>query len=1079
MFGSHQSGYDGSGYGTSGGTSVMGGARPRMLTRHAVAESDDELTDRVRSGDHSAYGELYRRHQRAAQSTARCLLRSRADADDVVAEAFAGVLAAIRNGRGPQDNFRRYLLACVRNGCRVRQRSVPVAPEDVRFEQSDRPRTLLEDPERFAEADVVARAFSALAPRWQEMLWATAVEQKSPQEAGQQMALSPNAAAALAHRARQAFATAYLAEHVGHPAAAGCESYAPHLAAYVRDQLPAARSASVDEHVRHCPSCGQAVADLRDVNSALRSLLPAPAAAIVGVGAATEMAVTTGVLGGGLSAGLPFGGLFLKGLAGVLLLAPVLVSDASPFDTDAADRRDPVVEVDEAAGGPVGAVPAATVVVVTASVPVVTVAVATEPDASAASGGGTTPIATTWVTVPAVVTPPAATLPAVTLPAVSTPTLTVAAALDGTLATLGIPQLVEALGATVDEVVGLVGTAADAVVTEVVQPVVDRAVMPFVAAATELIAGLVESVTNPLEPLVVVGDPLSATSVPAGPGGSAPTATLLPSVGVPSITGPAGSTPSISAPPVSGPAVTVPVVATPAVTIPAVTIAPITVPSLTTPTVVVPIVTIAVPSISLPGVSLLPASPCCPRSRCRRCSARADGLQALPWGVASRGPLVRATVIVRLEVRRAVAPPLVPARQPSHASEPARRGPAAFLATEAGGALVLLAAALVALVWANSPWSASYEALWETPVRFGLGSFDFDEDLAHFVNDALMALFFFVVGLEIKREMVVGELRDPRRVGRARARGARRHDRSGGDLHGSSTRAEPAPAGGRSRWRPTSPSPSASSPSWAGRAAGRDVAVAHPRRRRRHRCDHRDRGLLLRRRSVLRGSLRRGARRRDLVGSSPARCRSAVAFVVAGVIGLWLPCSSRACTPRSPGVALPRPAAMPGRRRPPTCDRWIRALHPWTSFVVVPLFALANAGVDLHADVSRSPSTVFVGVLVGLVVGKFVGMTRMTWLVVRLGLGRLGPGVTRGQVAGLGSVAGIGFTVSLFIAGLAFDDRSAAGPGRSCATLVASCCAGRPRRPPSTFAGGSVRVERDVHLVDAVERVDDADRARP
>src|SRR5215208_1507927 len=84
-----------------------------------------------------------------------------------------------------------------------------------------------------------------------------------------------------------------------------------------------------------------------------------------------------------------------------------------------------------------------------------------------------------------------------------------------------------------------------------------------------------------------------------------------------------------------------------------------------------------------------------------------------------------------------------------------------FLHTEAGGGIALLGAAAVALVWANSPWSAAYESLWTTELRLGIGDVELVEDLRHWVNDALMAVFFFVVALEIKRELVVGELRSP------------------------------------------------------------------------------------------------------------------------------------------------------------------------------------------------------------------------------------------------------------------------------------------------------------------------------
>ena len=103
------------------------------------------------------------------------------------------------------------------------------------------------------------------------------------------------------------------------------------------------------------------------------------------------------------------------------------------------------------------------------------------------------------------------------------------------------------------------------------------------------------------------------------------------------------------------------------------------------------------------------------------------------------------------------------------------------------------------------------------------------------------------------------------------------------------------------------------------------------------------------------------------------------------------------------------------------CDRLIDALHPWTSFVIVPVFALANAGIPLSADTFADPSDVLVGVAVALVVGKLVGITTFSWLAVRLGLARLPADAGWRHIAGVGAVAGIGFTVSLFITGLAFD----------------------------------------------------------
>ena len=88
---------------------------------------------------------------------------------------------------------------------------------------------------------------------------------------------------------------------------------------------------------------------------------------------------------------------------------------------------------------------------------------------------------------------------------------------------------------------------------------------------------------------------------------------------------------------------------------------------------------------------------------------------------------------------------------------------------------------------------------------------------------------------------------------------------------------------------------------------------------------------------------------------------------------------------------------------------------------MLPIFALANAGIPLSMDALRDPSDVLLGVTVGLVAGKLVGVVSFSWLAVRLGLGRLPPGTRWGHIIGLGAVAGIGFTVSLFIAGLALD----------------------------------------------------------
>jgi len=129
------------------------------------------------------------------------------------------------------------------------------------------------------------------------------------------------------------------------------------------------------------------------------------------------------------------------------------------------------------------------------------------------------------------------------------------------------------------------------------------------------------------------------------------------------------------------------------------------------------------------------------------------------------GSLVDELSVVRSIRRRAVAGKLD--RPRGGDAVPRRRLPGSvrhLLGTETSGAILLLAAALVALVWANSPWKASYQALWHTDITFGVGRYVLEWDLHHWVNDALMTIFFFVVGLEIKHELVQGELGDPRRA---------------------------------------------------------------------------------------------------------------------------------------------------------------------------------------------------------------------------------------------------------------------------------------------------------------------------
>ena len=164
------------------------------------------------------------------------------------------------------------LLAAVRNGCRLRGQRHVAAAQRPCVDAGETP--MFEDPERYVEADTVARAFASLNPRWQQTLWLTEVEQRSPAEVATRMDLAPNATAALTLRAREAFATAYLAEHVSGSPDEVCERYGRRLAAYVRDQLTDLQRDEIERHLVECQRCQLAVNELSDVNSSLRKLLP-------------------------------------------------------------------------------------------------------------------------------------------------------------------------------------------------------------------------------------------------------------------------------------------------------------------------------------------------------------------------------------------------------------------------------------------------------------------------------------------------------------------------------------------------------------------------------------------------------------------------------------------------------------------------------------------------------------------------------------------------------------------------------------------------------------------------------------
>jgi Na+/H+ antiporter NhaA len=375
-----------------------------------------------------------------------------------------------------------------------------------------------------------------------------------------------------------------------------------------------------------------------------------------------------------------------------------------------------------------------------------------------------------------------------------------------------------------------------------------------------------------------------------------------------------------------------------------------------------------------------------------------------------------------------------------------------FLRTETGGAAVLLAAAIAALIWVNVDES-SYESLWETTLSIDLGGHGVELDLREWINSGLMTFFFFVLGLEARREFDLGELRERRRFALPALAAI-----------GGMTAAVAiylAFNAGRS-----------SAEGW-GIAMSTDTAFAlgllalvGPRFPDRLRAfmltvvvvddivalvviatfytESLDfvplvlavalyAAVIFARRLPIRPGLTC-----LILGVAAwfALLESGVEPVVIGIAMGFLAYAFP--TPRSsleraterfrefreqPTAELARAARMELRETTSPNERLQQTFHPWTSYLIVPLFALANAGIAIDSDfLARGfTSPITLGILFGYVVGKPVGILGTSWLVTRLSRGRLQPPVGWAAVAGGGTIAGVGFTIALLIATLALE----------------------------------------------------------
>jgi NhaA family Na+:H+ antiporter len=387
-----------------------------------------------------------------------------------------------------------------------------------------------------------------------------------------------------------------------------------------------------------------------------------------------------------------------------------------------------------------------------------------------------------------------------------------------------------------------------------------------------------------------------------------------------------------------------------------------------------------------------------------------------------------------------------------------------FAETQSAGGIVLLVSAVVALAWANSPWGEAYFHLWEIPIGFRADGHAFELSLHHWINDGLMAVFFFVVGLEIKREMLVGELSSPRQAALPVAAAL------GGMLVPAliyamlNARGEGSPGWGipmatdiafalgvLALLGPRVPVALkvfltalaiaddigavlvialfyTSAISWTSLSVGAFVLLVL---------------IALNALGVHRPSIYLGLG----VVLWVAFVASGVHATVAGVaLAMTIPSRTRvhedeflirareaidefenACQPgetvltnraQQEAIAALEHGAEAVQSPLLTLEH---RLQGFVAFFIMPVFALANAGVDLSADLFASLSLpVTAGVALGLVLGKPLGITLFAWLAVQLGLATL-PGQTSWRALhGVSWLGGIGFTMSLFIAALAF-----------------------------------------------------------
>jgi RNA polymerase sigma factor (sigma-70 family) len=271
--------------------------------------TDAELIAMVRAGDRRAYGPLYERHRRAALRVARHLARDEAAADDLAAEAFTRVLAAIDRGNGPEEAFRAYLYTTLRRTAfdwAESDKRVRLVENIAELEVTAAPVTGADrDPlDEAFDRQVTSRAFHSLPERWQIVLWHLEVEDETPAQVAPLLHLSPSAVSALAYRAREGLRQAFLQEHLAETVNEACRPFAQRLAAFVRGKLGTRDHAKVERHLDTCADCTGLYLELLKFNEALPEVL---SPLVFGSAAAAKIIAGAAVGAGGFAGGTAAG----------------------------------------------------------------------------------------------------------------------------------------------------------------------------------------------------------------------------------------------------------------------------------------------------------------------------------------------------------------------------------------------------------------------------------------------------------------------------------------------------------------------------------------------------------------------------------------------------------------------------------------------------------------------------------------------------------------------------------------------------------------------------------------------------